>query len=64
MAWDENESALNLTLWVSCEGTLQKECVVVAFMGHILTFGETLGQASKPSWFLMPTQNRLWVLHS
>ena len=64
MARDENESALSLTLWVSCDGTLQKECVVVALMGRVLTFGETLGQASKPSWFLMPTQNRLWVLHS
>lgn len=64
VAWDENESALSLNFWVSCEGTLQKECVVVPFMGRVLTFGETLGQASKPSWFLMPTQNQLWVLHS
>lgn len=47
MARDENESALSLTLWVSCDGTLQKECVVVAFMGRVLDLWGDLGSSLK-----------------
>lgn len=47
MARDENESALSLTLWVSCDGTLQKECVVVAFMGGVLDLWGDLGSSLK-----------------
>lgn len=45
------ESALSLTSEFLVMRHLQKECVVVTFMGRVLDLWETLGQASKPSWF-------------